>query len=188
MATTIPRVTSPIRLKGVDHINFACSNLERTIAFWAQLGVKCTLNLHLHNPERNHAFFSMGEDGHESSFSYWWWPDRTLTPAQEHDAFDHAGFYHLAFHVDTEDELDEMHALCKERGIVVSEIMGKHIFDKSFYFRDPDGIQFEFACPVIALKGDVDHDGNGTLTPVEPNVMIGNRRVDGPIHFETRYK
>lgn len=177
-----------LRIKGVDHINFACSDMARTIAFWENLGVKCTLNLHLHEPERNHFFFAMGPEGHESSFSYWYWPGQTLIPAPDHNQRDHAGFYHLAFHVDTEEELEAMHAHIASRGVAASPITGRHMFDKSFYFRDPDGIQFEFACPVLDLKGDVDHDGNGTLTPLAANVRLGRRRIDGPIHFETEYK
>jgi catechol 2,3-dioxygenase-like lactoylglutathione lyase family enzyme len=177
-----------LRIKGVDHINFACSDLKRTIAFWDSIGVKCTLNLHLHDPERNHVFFAMGDDARESSFSYWYWPGKALTPAQDHEDRNHAGFYHLAFHVDTEDELEEMQDRLKSAGVSVSEISGRHMFDKSFYFRDPDGIQFEFACPVLDLKGDVEHDGNGTLIPLTKDVTLGHRRLDGPVHFETKYK
>jgi hypothetical protein len=62
------------------------------------------------------------------------------------------------------------------------------MFDKSFYFEDPDGIQFEFACQVLHLEGDFDHDGNGTLTPLSTDARIGKRRIDGPVHFETKYK
>jgi catechol 2,3-dioxygenase-like lactoylglutathione lyase family enzyme len=180
-------VTERLRIKGIDHVNFACSNMERTLEFWENLGVKCTLNLHLHDPERNHMFFQVGEGEHEASFSYWYW-NRELTPAQEHNDRDHAGFYHLALHVDTEDELEEMHALVKSKGVAVSEIVGKHLFDKSFYFRDPDGIQFEFACPVLNIKGAIDHDGNGNLTPLSKDATLGRRRLDGPVHFDTQYK
>ena len=180
-------ITQRLKIKGIDHINFACSDMQRTIDFWENLGVKCTLNLHLHDPERNHLFFQLGEGAHESSFSYWYW-HRELTPAQEHNDHDHAGFYHLAFHVDSEDELEEMHDLLVSKGVKVSDIVGKHLFDKSFYFRDPDNIQFEFACPVLDLKGDVDHDGNGKLTPLNGNVTLGHRRLDGPVFFETKYK
>lgn len=177
-----------LRLKRIDHINFACADMNRTIAFWENIGVKCTLSLQLHNPERNHIFFAVGEDQEEQTFSYWYWPDRTLTPAQEHEERDHAGFYHLAFHVDSIDELEEMHALLKSKGVSVSDFIDKHMFDRSFTFRDPDNIQFEFACPLLDLKGHIDHDGNGTLTPLSREVTLGHRRLDGPVHFETKYK
>lgn len=178
---TAPR----IKLQGIDHINFASTDMERTIAFWEKIGVNCQFRLKLHDPERYHFFFDAGNG---SLFSYWYWPDRTLTPAQAHDERDHAGFYHMAFHVDTEDDLDEMHAHMKATGVKISEIAGRHMFDKSFYFQDPDGLQFEFACPVLTLEGDIDHDGDGTLTPLSANAKLGKRRLDGPVHFDTEYK
>ena len=180
--------TSSLKLKGVSHINFACADLERTIAFWKTVGVECAFDLVLHDPERHHAFFKMSDGLHESYFSYWCWTDRRLTPAQPHDDRNHAGFYHLAFNVDSEDELDEMHARLTAAGIEVSEITGRHMFDKSFYFKDPDGIQFEFACQVLTLEGVIEHDGNGTLKPLSSNAKLGRRRLDGPVHFDTKYK
>jgi catechol 2,3-dioxygenase-like lactoylglutathione lyase family enzyme len=178
---TIPRIT----MKGIDHINFASSDMERTIAFWESIGVACQFRLRLHNPERYHFFF---DSGGGALFSYWYWPGRELGPAQSHKTPDHSGFYHLAFRVETEDELDEMHAHMASCGIAVSPVSGRHLFDKSFYFEDPDGIQFEFACQVLRLEGEIDHDGNGTLTPLSPEAKLGKRRLDGPVHFETEYK
>ena len=64
---------------------------------------------------------------------------------------------------------------------------GKHLFDKSFYFEDPDGLNFEFACQVLRFEGEIDHDGNGTLTR-SPGSEARKRRLDGPVHFETAYK
>ena len=174
-----------IALKGIDHVNFASSDMERTIRFWESIGVHCQFRLKLHDPERYHFFFSAGDT---TLFSYWYWPGRTMKPAASHDQRDRADFYHLAFHVDSEEELDEMHAHLRSCGVEVSEITGRHMFDKSFYFNDPDGIQFEFACPVLTLEGDLDHDGNGTLTPLSTNAKLGRRRLDGPVHFDTAFK
>ena len=172
-------------IKGIDHINFACSDMDRTIRFWESLEIKCAFKLALHNPERFHFFFNCGK---ETLFSYWYWPGSELAPPQSHQGPHHAGFYHLAFHVDSEEELEEVHARVRDAGVKVSEIAGRHLFDKSFYFEDPDGIQFEFACPVLTLEGTIDHDGNGTLTPLSPDAKLGKRRLDGPVHFETKYK
>jgi catechol 2,3-dioxygenase-like lactoylglutathione lyase family enzyme len=174
-----------LNLKGLDHINFACSDMERTIKFWKSIGVDCTFKLVLHNPERYHFFFKMGE---YSFFSYWYWPDRPMQTAPSHKDPYHTGFYHLAFHVDSEEELEQMHDHMTGAGINVSPIAGRHLFDKSFYFEDPDGIQFEFACPVLTFEGEIDHDGNGTITPVSANAKLGKRRLDGPVHFETQHK
>ena len=177
----------PLKLKGLDHINFASSDMDRTIKFWESLGVKCTFRLMLHDPERFHFFFGMDEKN-QSFFSYWYWPGRELKPAQTHKVQDHAGFYHMAFRVESEDELEEMHARVKAAGVKCSAISGRHMFDKSFYFEDPDGINFEFACQVLSYEGDIEHDGNGTITPRSPDAKMGRRRLDGPVHFDTKFK
>ena len=48
MATTA--TTTQLKLKGIDHINFACADLERTIAFWRSIGVERAFDLVLHDP------------------------------------------------------------------------------------------------------------------------------------------
>lgn len=177
--------TPTLKLKGIDHINFACSDMDRTLRFWESLGFACSFKLTLHNPERFHFFIDCGNG---SLFSYWYWPGRKLAPPQSHLDPHHAGFYHLAFHVDTEEELEEVHARVRAAGVSASEITGRHLFDKSFYFDDPDGIQFEFACRVLDFQGPIDHDGQGTLSPAGPGAKIGRRTLDGPVHWETKFK
>jgi hypothetical protein len=51
---------SPQLIKGVDLINFACSDMERTLEFWEWIEVKRRVNLHLHDAERNHFFLAAG--------------------------------------------------------------------------------------------------------------------------------
>lgn len=171
--------------KGISHVQFACSDMERTIRFWESMGMKCTLKLVLHNPDRYHFF---GDVGRSSVISYWYWPDRKLTPPPPHDQRDRAGFYHVAFHVDSEDELESMRRRLEGAGIKVSGIEGRHMVDKSIYFQDPDGVQVEFACPMFNLEGVVEHDGKGTLIPRSEGAKLEKRTLDGPVHFETRYK
>ena len=126
--------------------------------------------------------------GRGSVISYWHWPDRKLTPPPPHSERDRAGFYHLAFHVDSEDELELMRQRLLEAGIKVSDIEGRRMVDKSIYFNDPDGVQVEFACPMFKLEGVVEHDGKGTLIPRCEGAKLEKRTLDGPVHFETRYK
>ena len=171
-------------LKGIDHINFACSDMKQTVRFWERLGVRLHLRLQLHDPERFHFFFDAGGG---TLFSYWYWPQRELTPTPTYSQ-DHTGFYHLALRVDSEEELEEMRARVLAAGVRASVITGRHLFDKSFYFEDPDGIHFEFACRVVSLEGEIDHDGKGTLTPLSASARIERRRLDGPVHFETQHK
>jgi catechol 2,3-dioxygenase-like lactoylglutathione lyase family enzyme len=171
--------------KGVDHVQFACSNMDRTIRFWESIGMRCYLKLVLHDPERYHFMVDVGCG---ATISYWYWPGRALRPVPPVEDRGYAGFYHLAFHVESEEELEEMRARLAEAGVEVSEVTGRHLFDKSIYFTDPDGIQFEFACVMFRLEGEVEHDGKGTLIPRSGKVRLGNRVLDGPVHFETRYK
>lgn len=172
-------------LKGVDHVQFACSDMDRTIQFWESIGMQCQLDLVLHNPERHHFMIDIGRD---QVISYWYWPGRELRPAAPVEDRGYAGFYHLAFHVDSEDELEEMRQRVEAAGHEVSAIHGRHLFDKSIYFTDPDGIQFEFAAVMFNLEGTVEHDGNGKLTPLSKDAKMGNRSLDGPVQFETQYK
>ncbi len=51
------------------------------------------------------------------------------------------GLYHLAWEVDTLDELDRLRGLLQEHGALVGA--SDHVTTKSLYARDPDGLEFE---------------------------------------------
>jgi catechol-2,3-dioxygenase len=51
------------------------------------------------------------------------------------------GLYHLAWQVDTLDELDRLRSVLNERGALVGA--SDHGVSKSLYARDPDGLEFE---------------------------------------------
>ncbi|MEO6318657.1 MAG: VOC family protein [Acidimicrobiales bacterium] len=51
------------------------------------------------------------------------------------------GLYHLAWEVDTLDELDRIKGLLSERGSLVGA--SDHVTTKSLYAHDPDGLEFE---------------------------------------------
>jgi catechol-2,3-dioxygenase len=61
------------------------------------------------------------------------------------------GLYHLAWQVDTLDELDRLRGVLTERGALVGA--SDHGATKSLYARDPDGIEFEvmWAVPLDLL-------------------------------------
>lgn len=61
------------------------------------------------------------------------------------------GLYHLAWQVDTLDELDRLRGLLVDNGALVGA--SDHGVSKSLYARDPDGIEFEvmWAVPVELL-------------------------------------
>jgi catechol-2,3-dioxygenase len=68
-----------------------------------------------------------------------------------------AGLYHLAWQVDSIQDLAAMRTRLQEQGALVGE--SDHGVSKSLYARDPDGIEFEvmFAVPQ-ELWGDMEHD------------------------------
>ena len=51
------------------------------------------------------------------------------------------GLYHLAWEVDTLDELDRIKGLLADRGALVGA--SDHVTTKSLYAHDPDGLEFE---------------------------------------------
>lgn len=51
------------------------------------------------------------------------------------------GLYHLAWEVDTLDELDRLRGLLSERGALAGA--SDHVTTKSLYAHDPDGLEFE---------------------------------------------
>ena len=72
------------------------------------------------------------------------------------------GLYHLAWEVDTLDELDRLSRLLAEHGALVGT--GDHGTTKSLYARDPDGIELEVAWIVPAeLAGDQAAAGGGRV-------------------------
>jgi catechol-2,3-dioxygenase len=62
------------------------------------------------------------------------------------------GLYHLAWEVDTLDELDRLARLLTERGSLVGA--SDHGSTKALYARDPDGIEFEVSWLVPADRLD----------------------------------
>lgn len=51
------------------------------------------------------------------------------------------GLYHLAWEVDTLDEMERIRRLLEERGALVGQ--SDHVTTKSLYAHDPDGLEFE---------------------------------------------
>jgi catechol-2,3-dioxygenase len=64
------------------------------------------------------------------------------------------GLYHLAWEVDTLDELERLAGVLAERGSLVGS--SDHGTTKSLYAKDPDGIEFEVAWIIPADRLDDD--------------------------------
>ena len=63
------------------------------------------------------------------------------------------GLYHLAWEVDTLDELDRLRGLLAERGALVGA--SDHVTTKSLYAKDPDGLEFE-VCWILPASAVTD--------------------------------
>lgn len=81
---------------------------------------------------------------------------RAAAPGPAHPGA--TGLYHLAWQVESIDELAEAAVLLAESGALVG--MSDHGVSKSLYARDPDGIEFELMWEVPREDwGDAEHHG-----------------------------
>ena len=79
---------------------------------------------------------------------------------------DEVGLYHLAWEVDTLDELERMAHALSEAGALVGA--SDHSTTKSLYAKDPDGLEFEVAWVVPADQLDEDaRSGQSTVRPLD---------------------
>jgi catechol-2,3-dioxygenase len=76
------------------------------------------------------------------------------------------GLYHLAWEVDTLDELDRISGLLAERKSLVGA--SDHGTTKALYAKDPDGIEFEVSWLVPAdLIDDATRKAKATVRPLD---------------------
>ena len=76
------------------------------------------------------------------------------------------GLYHLAWEVDTLDELERIAAVLADRGSLVGA--SDHGSTKAVYARDPDGIEFEVSWLVpAALLDDQTRAARSTIRPLD---------------------
>ena len=82
------------------------------------------------------------------------------------------GLYHLAWEVDTLDELERLAGVLSERGALVGS--SDHGTTKSLYAKDPDGIEFEVAWIIPAdLLDDEARAAGRSIRPLD----IGREKV-----------
>lgn len=79
---------------------------------------------------------------------------------------DQVGLYHLAWEVDTLEDLEELTSRLSARGALVGA--SDHSTTKSLYAKDPDGIEFEVAWVVpAALLTEADLAGRAGIRPLD---------------------
>ena len=134
--------------RGIQHIDLAVTDVDRSLAFYlgllGPLGLKEMVRFPTYRKTEEVVY--LGSDD-ESQYVFGW---LGLRPADggKHRYYD-VGVEHIAFEVDTPEEVDEAHARCLEMGAKVhhppeedSDIAGYYA---AFVF-DPDGMRIEVFC------------------------------------------
>lgn len=164
--------TSPVLTRGLSHVALVCSDMYETVKFWEEIGVPLVKMEELPGGGQ-HSFHDMGNG---AMLSYMTFAD--APPAAPGVASQHldvrkdgartaiASMNHVALDVPKE-RFDEILAALRARGIKVVTINhgsrepfgptpDEHTWIRSMYFRDPDGIAFEFASLLRELGTEAD--------------------------------
>jgi catechol-2,3-dioxygenase len=90
------------------------------------------------------------------------------------------GLYHLAWEVDTLDELDRLRAELTERGALAGA--SDHVTTKSLYAHDPDGLEFEvcWVLPASALTAEIVEAARTDPRPRPLDLEAEKARFGGP--------
>lgn len=144
-ATTMKTTTA---LKGVDHLAYVTWKPEETVHFYRDVlqlplvhAITATGWVSESFPDFVHFFFALGKGNHLAFFYYFGLPQTSEVDDLMHRS------YHLALHVDTEEELHAWRVRLKDQGIRVTHPLGHELLE-SIYFDDPNGIQLEIARPL----------------------------------------
>lgn len=143
--------STAIRAKGVHHGAYITNDMNATVKFYTELlNMPLVVTLKLPSPDpfggeiqqwgdladTRHYFFDCG-NGNRLAFFSW---NESFGPYNP----DSGVLHHLAFALDTEDELYEMKKHLESHGVKVSKVID-HFFCKSIYFKDPNGMHLEYS-------------------------------------------
>jgi catechol 2,3-dioxygenase-like lactoylglutathione lyase family enzyme len=143
---------------GINHLALVCEDMDVTVKFYSEvLGMKLTKTINLPDGRGKHFFFDAGGD---DAIAFFWFPDgpaKVDKRALQKISATPGTMNHVAFDV-SPDDIDRYRELLIEKGVEVTEIvnhddtqegaspeLNESTFVRSLYFRDPDGIQLEFA-------------------------------------------
>jgi catechol 2,3-dioxygenase-like lactoylglutathione lyase family enzyme len=139
--------------RGVDHLAISTADMKLQLSFFADvLGCPTKALYWMHGvPNTFHGFVQLASD------SYIAFVQSPANPTEIEWGVSHAGnpgavvtagaMQHVAFHVDTIDELLTMRDRIRSRGI---QVLGPidHGFVRSIYFAGPEGLSLEVTCGV----------------------------------------
>ncbi len=164
--------TSKALTRGISHVALVSSDMYETVKFWEDLGIPL-LKMEELPGGGQHSFHDMGNGAMLSYMTFEGAPERAPGVASQHLDVRKDGaktaiasMNHIALDIPKE-RFDEILANLRAKGITVHAI--NHGSDKPFaekpdektwirsmYFRDPDGIAFEFASLMRELGAEAD--------------------------------
>ncbi|MGV9555554.1 VOC family protein [Streptomyces sp. NPDC003401] len=159
-----PRAGQPdLRVDGVDHLAFVTWKPRATVEFYTQaLGMPLVHAITATGwvtddyPDFVHFFFDMGAGNRIAFFYYFGLPEEDGPSDLMHRS------RHLAFHVDTEEELLAWRERLKAHGVRVTRPLAHELIE-SIYFDDPNGIQLEITRPLREMSGIDSRDAELTV-------------------------
>jgi len=152
---------------GINHLALVCEDMDVTVDFYTNvLGMALTKTIDLPGGRGKHFFFDAGGG---DALAFFWFPDG---PGKVDDrellkiSRTPGTMNHVAFDV-APDKIDEYRQTLVDLGLEVTEVVNhddsenqasddinETTFVRSLYFKDPDGIQLEFAAWARALTAD----------------------------------
>ncbi len=137
--------------RGVNHLALSTTDMKRQLTFWCDvLGVPLKALYWMHGVEgAYHGFVELAPDSYVAFVQH---PDNAKEIEFGVSHADGAGgdvrggtMQHVAFHVDTFDELLAMRDRIRSKGVQVLGPMD-HGFVQSIYFEGPEGLNLEISC------------------------------------------
>ena len=145
-------------LGGINHLALVCEDMDVTVKFYTEvLGMKLTKTINLPDNQGKHFFFDAGGG---DALAFFWFPEgpEKVDERQLRKISATPGtMNHVAFDVSPSD-IDRYRKMLLDKGLDVTEVVNhddspakvspeinESTFVRSLYFKDPDGIQLEFA-------------------------------------------
>ena len=143
---------------GINHLALVCKDMDRTIDFYCNvLGMPLTKTIDLPGGQGKHYFFDCGGGDQIAFFWFPEGPDSVSESEFKRITATPGTMNHVAFNV-AADKIEEYREQLVKMGIEVTEVVNHDdseskvsedispsTFVRSIYFKDPDGMQLEFA-------------------------------------------
>ncbi|MEZ5598590.1 MAG: VOC family protein [Pseudomonadales bacterium] len=150
--------TTGFRYNGINHLALMSSDMARTIRFYVDvLGMPLVKTIDFPGGRGKHYFFDVGGGDTIAFFEFAKQPGSVDAATHARMSATPGMMNHVAFDV-SNDDIDRYRERLVELGIEVTEVVNHDdtekgvsadvnatTFVRSIYFRDPDGIQLEFA-------------------------------------------